>query len=183
MEIPSFLPVWQLITDLASSMLSWPPAGIALFWFVCLLSLWLLYRLVKTTIRVATALYYTAIHRLRSWLAGIKTWIVCRFRRRSTRPGAMEVREGPFLEFDETDLAVLRLAASQGPGQTVSAPDVAERLSMRTAKVQRHLDQLGHGKILERVIGSTDGFTNYRLTAYGTAFLANITRQAEISTS
>ena len=183
MELSSFLGVWETITDLAGSMLSWPPAGIALFWFCFLLAVWLIYRLVKTTIRVGAALYYTAIHRLHSRLAGIKTWIVCRFRRTRTRQRATEVREGPFLEFDETDLAVLRLAASQGPGQTVSAPDVAERLSMRPAQVQRHLDQLGHGKILERVIGSTGGFTNYRLTAYGTAFLANLTRQSESGAS
>lgn len=183
MELSAFLSAWETITDLAGSMLSWPPAGIALFWFVCLLSLWLIHRLVKATIRVVTAIYYTALHRLRSRLAGIKTWIVCRFRRTATRSRATEVREEAFLEFDETDLAVLRLAASQGPGRTVSAPDVAERLSMRLAKVQRHLDQLGHGKILERVIGSTDGTANYRLTSYGSAFLANITRQSGMNAS
>ena len=173
------LPLWDAIRELAGSMLSWPPAGIALFWFVALLAAWLIYRFVKTVIRISAALYYTAIHRLRSWLAGIKTWIVCRLRSFAPRRRPADVHQGPVLEFDETDLAVLRLAAAAGPGRTVSAPDVAERLSMRPAQVKRHLDQLGHGKIVESVIGSTDGFECYRLTAYGMAFLANLTRQSE----
>ena len=171
--------IWEPIFDFAGSMLSWPPEGIALFWLGVILAAWLIYRVVKNAIRVSSALYYTTIHRLRSRLAGIKTWIVCRFRSSAPRRRAPEVAQGPVLEFDETDLAVLRLAASQGPGQTVSAPEVAKRLSMRPAQVQRHLDQLGHGKIMESTVGTTDGYENYRLTAYGTAFLANITRQSQ----
>ena len=179
MERFSSLQIWDPIFELAGSMQSWPPAGIALFWFVLLLGLWLLYRGVKTTVRVSSALYYTAIHRLRTRLANIKTWVVCRLRSVSPHRRATGVTQGPVLEFDETDLAVLRLAAAQGPGQVVSATDVAKRLSMRPRQVQKHLDQLGHAKIVESVVGSTKGFGNFRLTAYGTAFLANITRQSQ----
>lgn len=175
--------IWETISHFAGSMLSWPPAGIALFWFVLLVSIYLLYRGVKSTLRVIASLYYTAVHRLRTRLANIKTWIVCRFRRVAPHRSAAGVTQGPTLEFDENDLAVLRLAAAKGPGQTVSAPDFAERLSMRPRQVQRHLDQLGHARIIESVVGSTKGFGNYRLTAYGSAFLANLTRQSQASGS
>ncbi len=179
MERFSSLDIWEPIFDLAGSMLSWPPAGIALFWFAFLLALWLLYRGVKTSVRVVSAFYYTSVHRLQTRLSGIKTWIVCRFRTVAPHRRTTGLTEGPILEFDENELAVLRLAAAMGPGQIVSAPDFAERLSMRPRQVQRHLDQLGHARIMENVVGSTGGFANYRLTDYGTAFLANITQQSQ----
>ncbi len=170
--------IWETIFSLPGAMLSWPPEGIALFWFVALMALWLVYRGIKSTARVITAFFYTSVHRIRTRLANIKTWIVCRLRSVAPHRRTSEVTEGPVLEFDENELAVLRLAAAQGPGQIVSAADFAERLSMRPRQVQRHLDQLGHAKIMESVVGSTGRFANYRLTAYGTAFLANITRQS-----
>ena len=164
MDRLSSLEIWAPIFDLARAMPSWPPAGIALFWFVLLLALWLLYLGVKNTIRVTSAFYYTALYRLRTGLANIKTWIVCRLRSVTPHRASTGVTQGPVLEFDETDLAVLRLAAAEGPGQIVSATDFAERLSMRPRQVQKHLDQLGNAKIVESVVGSTKGFGNYRLT-------------------
>lgn len=173
------LSLLEPINELARSMLSWSPAAIALFWFTLLLSIWLIYRFVQNVIRVVAAFFYTAVHRLRTLLASIKTTIVCRFRRLVPHRRTPELAQGPVLEFDETDLAVLRLAAAKGPGKAVSAQEIAERLSMRRAKVQRHLDQLGYNKILESVSESTKGIENFRLTAYGVAFLANLSRQSE----
>ncbi len=178
MERLSSPQIWEPIFNLPGSMLSWPPVGIALFWFAALMVLWLIYRGIKSTARTITAFFYTSVHRLRTRLANIKTWIVCKLRSVAPHRRASGVTQGPVLEFDENELAVLRLAAAQGPGQIVSAKDFAERLSMRPRQVQRHLDQLGNAKIMESVVGSTGGFANYRLTAYGTAFLANISRQA-----
>lgn len=75
------------------------------------------------------------------------------------------------VEFDDLDLAVLRSAAARGPGFTTSAPEIAEELTLRPAQIQRSLDKLRKNKMLEYVIGSTDGFENYRLSRLGNAFM------------
>jgi RIO-like serine/threonine protein kinase len=81
------------------------------------------------------------------------------------------------IEFDDIDLAVLRTASAQGPGFALSAPELAEKFTMRPAQVQRSLDRLRQNKMLDSVIGSTDGYDNYRLTDSGFAFLAMLQRQ------
>ena len=81
------------------------------------------------------------------------------------------------IEFHDLDIAVLRSASARGPGHAVSAPDLAEKFTLRPAQVQRSLDKLNKNKMLCSVIGSTDGYDNYRLTESGSAFVAMLQRQ------
>ncbi len=81
------------------------------------------------------------------------------------------------MKFDDLDLAVLRNSAAAGGGFVISAPDLAEQLTMRPAQAQRRLDKLRNYRMVDVVIGSTDGFDNYRLTQSGAAFLAMLQRR------
>ncbi len=83
------------------------------------------------------------------------------------------------VEFDNLDLAVLRSAAARGPGVMLSAPQLAEQIRMRPAQVQRSLDKLSKNKMLDYVIGSTDGSDNYRLTDSGATFVGMWQRQQQ----
>ena len=87
------------------------------------------------------------------------------------------------VEFDDLDLAVLRQASALGPGLALSAPELAEQFTLRPAQVQRSLEKLSRNKMLDYVIGSTDGYDNYRMTDYGAAFLAMYQRQETKSES
>ena len=53
----------------------------------------------------------------------------------------------------------------------LSAPELAEQFSLRPAQIQRSLDKLCSNAMITTVIGSTDGFDNYRLTDSGNAFV------------
>lgn len=78
----------------------------------------------------------------------------------------------PEVDIDDLDLAVLQSAAARGPGFTTSAPELAERLTCRPAQIQRSLNKLSRNKLLDGVIGSTDGFDNYRLSESGSHYVA-----------
>ena len=64
-----------------------------------------------------------------------------------------------------------------GPGYTMSAPELAEKFSCRPGRIQRSLDKLFQTRMLDSVIGSTDGFDNYRLTDSGAEFISMLQRQ------
>jgi len=81
------------------------------------------------------------------------------------------------VEFDRLDLAIMKSAAAKGPGFALSAPELAEQFSLRPAVVQRSLDKLCSNAMINIVIGSTDGYDNYRLTDSGSAFVAMWERQ------
>ncbi len=74
--------------------------------------------------------------------------------------------------FDELDLAVLSSAAELDPGFAMSAPDLAQKFKLRPSKVQSRLERLAGNMMLERTLGSTDDFDNYRLTRAGATFLS-----------
>lgn len=78
------------------------------------------------------------------------------------------------VDFDDLDLAVLRSAAACGPGFTTSAPELAEQLKYRPAQIQRSLNKLSRNKLLDGVIGSTEGFENYRLSQSGSHYVATL---------
>ena len=88
-----------------------------------------------------------------------------------------ETMMGPTIEFDDLDIAVMRTVSAKGPGFALSAPDLAEKFTMRPAQVQKSLDKLRNNKMLDSVIGSTDGFDNYRMTDSGLAYMAMLQRQ------
>lgn len=75
-----------------------------------------------------------------------------------------------YLDLDDTDVAVLKIARSRCPGLTISAPDLVEQLRSRPVVIQRRLQRLAGYQLLENVMGSTDGFDNFTLTQAGVAF-------------
>jgi hypothetical protein len=149
----------------------------ALGWILACLATWLAYRLVKDTIRLTNAVFFTAKHRLALGLGNFKTMITCRFRRWLPKRQVSGIISAPEEHFDKIDLAVLRVAAAQGPGKTTSAPELAERFGLRPAQFMQSLAKLHNNKMVDVVIGSTDGFENYRLTDYGAAYLSMWQRQ------
>ena len=86
----------------------------------------------------------------------------------------------PKVDFDDLDLAVLQSAAARGPGFTTSAPELAERLPCRPAQIQRSLNKLSRNKLLDGVIGSTDGFDNYRLSESGSHYVAMLRHESSV---
>lgn len=84
----------------------------------------------------------------------------------------------PNVDFDDLDLAVLHSAAARGPGFTTSAPELAERLIYRPTQIQRSLNKLSKKKLLDGVIGSTDGFDNYRLSESGSHYVTMLRRNS-----
>lgn len=128
-------------------------------------------RLWQNIVRIVSAMIRTVSFRILLAARNLKTGLVCKLRllipRRSL--SADEISE---VEFDDLDLAVLRSAAARGPGFTTSAPELADQLPLRPAQIQRRLDKLNNNKMLDYVIGSTEGFDNYSLSESGIAFLA-----------
>ena len=82
------------------------------------------------------------------------------------------------IEFDRLDLAVLRSAASCGPGFAIAAPEVAEALGILPNDAQRRLEKLSHSQLLELTGSASDDFTNYRLTRTGQRLLSATSAQA-----
>ena len=93
---------------------------------------------------------------------------------RAEQPGIDAV---PEIDFDDLDLAVLRSAAARGPGLATSAPEIAEKFKLRPSQVQRSIDKLRQSRMLDTVIGTTDGYGNFRLSPSGAAFVAMWQRQ------
>lgn len=63
------------------------------------------------------------------------------------------------------------IAGDRGRGFTTSAPELASNFGLRPAQFQKSLSNLQSSKMISTVIGSTDGFDNYRLTDYGAAYM------------
>lgn len=124
----------------------------------------------------ASALVRTAIHRTQSWLAHLKTKLVWQYRRLFPHKHKSESHVSQ-TEFDEIDIAVLRSVSERGPGFALSAPELAEKFSLRPAQIQSRLEKLRQSNMLRTVIGTTEGFENYGLTESGLAFVSMWQRQ------
>jgi hypothetical protein len=61
----------------------------------------------------------------------------------------------------------------------LSAPEIAEKFKLRPSQVQRSIDKLRRSRMLDTVIGTTDGFGNVRLSPSGATFVAMWQRQRE----
>ena len=83
---------------------------------------------------------------------------------------AEPIVEPPTVYFDKLDILVLEFAAAKGPGFAISAPEIAEELSLRPSEIQERLDKLTRFTMLQSVIGSTDGYENFRLTQAGETY-------------
>lgn len=149
----------------------------AIAWAMLLLLLIIAWRIIRNWIRLAGAWIRTGLYRITTAVSGYKTRVVLGLR------ALMPFRQGRVanvssaVEFDDLDLAVLRSVSAEGPGFTLSAPELAERMSLLPAQIQRSLEKLNHNKMISSVIGSTDGFDNYRLSETGAAFVLMWQRQ------
>jgi hypothetical protein len=78
------------------------------------------------------------------------------------------------VQIDKLDLVVLKATASVGAGLATSAADLAEVVRIRPGKIQQALERLDQQKLVDRVIGATDGFQNYRLSESGAYFVGDL---------
>jgi hypothetical protein len=153
------------------------------YWFLVIALIALLLRLVRYIERSLGALIRTGIYRMSHFFSGIKTTLVLKLRRffpqrlRAIADSVPMMDSVPMIEFDDLDMAVLRSVSAKGPGFALSAPDLASRFKLRPSQVQHSLEKLSRNKMLATVIGSTDGYDNYRLTDHGNAYLAMFQRQ------
>lgn len=129
--------------------------------------------LCKDCLRTINAWIHTAIFRASHVVHSTKTKIVLKLRELFPKRASRNIDAAPMVEFDDLDLAVLRSTAAQGPGFTTSAPELADQLPLRPAQIQRSLEKLRKNKMLDAVMGSTDGFDNYRLSQLGTAYMSH----------
>jgi len=148
-----------------------------LFWLLLSIIAWRLYRYARSFVRNLVALVHTAWYRGEQAAGSLKTMLVCRLRGVAPRRSNDGIDAVPEIDFDDLDLAVLRSAAARGPGLATSAPEIAEKFKLRPAEVQRSIDKLRHSRMLDTVIGSTDGYGNFRLSPYGASFVAMWQRQ------
>jgi hypothetical protein len=154
-------------------------AGVAsgFFWLLMSIIAWRLYRYGRSLARNFVALLHTAFYRGTQAAAGLKTMLVCRLRGFVPRRHDDGIDAAPEIDFDDLDLAVLRSAATRGPGLATSAPEIAEKFRLRPSEVQRSIDKLRQNRMLDTVIGSTEGYGNFRLSHYGATFMAMWQRQ------
>ena len=147
------------------------------FWFLLLVLLTILYRWLRRSAITLGAIVRTFLFRLTLYFQRKKTALVLRFREwfPSRQSGGIDAAETA--EFGNLDMAVLRSASAIGPGLALSAPDLASRFKLRPSQVQQSLEKLCQNKMLAQVIGSTDGFDNYRITDSGSTYLAIWDRQ------
>jgi DNA-binding MarR family transcriptional regulator len=137
-------------------------------------------KIVKNLAWQTSALVHTFIYWVRNSLGNIKTRLLWQYRRffpHQSDDTQLVSQE----EFDKLDIAVLRTLFKKGPAIAASAPELAEVFTLRPAQVQRRLEKLAQNHMLRTVIGSTDGYDNYRLTDSGLTFITMMQRQARMT--
>ena len=82
--------------------------------------------------------------------------------------------ESETIEFDELDMAVLKLAVKQPNGRVISAIELSEHLPVRPSQLQESLKRLRAFRLLDPAMGTTEGYENYRLTPAGVRFVEQI---------
>ena len=143
-----------------------------IFWLLMTFIAWRLYRYSSSLLRNIVALYHTMWYRGRQAAGSLKTLLLCRLREFVPRRRDDGIDTTPEIDFDDLDLAVLRTAAARGPGLATSAPEIAEKFKLRPSEVQRSVDKLRRNRMLDTVIGNTDGYDNFRLSPSGATFVA-----------
>jgi len=146
-------------------------------WFLVIALLTFGLRIGRHVTRTLGAIFRSGLFRMSDYLRGHKTALILWLRDKFPKRRKADVDTIPMVEFDDLDMAVLRSASAIGPGLALAAPDLAGRFKLRPSQVQRSLKKLSKNQMLTQVIGSTDGYGNYRLTESGTAYLAMWQRQ------
>jgi len=142
-----------------------------IYWFLVVVLGTMLVRMCRDVARIVTATAHTIAFRISLEVGNVKTRLVCKLRQRLSWVRSQPDPETPIVEFEKLDLAIMKSAVARGPGFALSAPELAEQFALRPAQVQRSLDKLHEYKMIEHVIGSTDGFDNYRLSDSGRTFI------------
>lgn len=143
-----------------------------LFWLLVSIIAWRLFRYGQSLLRNVVAVIHTLCYRGRESVGNLKTHVVCRYREFMPSDQDDGIDAVPEIDFDDLDLAVLRSAAATGPGMALSAPEIAEKFKLRASQVQLSIDKLRQSRMLDTVIGTTDGYGNFRLSPYGETFMA-----------
>ena len=141
-------------------------------WLLLFIAVSVLWRMLRSGLRFVSAMVRTAGYRLGIAIRSFKTGFLLKLRSLLLQRREPDKVDSDAVDFDEWDMAVLDAVSEQGPGFTLSAPELASRLRMRPAKIQERLEKLSRYKMLDSVIGSTDGFDNYRLTEAGATFVS-----------
>jgi hypothetical protein len=142
-----------------------------LVWMLVCVSLWASVRLVQNLYRTADSLVRSLSYRTGQTARNIKTRVVCIFRRFFTLRQSSGVKTLPEITFDDFEFTVLQAVGDCGAGFTTSAPELASKFGMRPGQFKKSLRNLHSSKMIDTVIGSTDGFDNYRLTDYGASYM------------
>ena len=151
-----------------------------LVWTLAIVAGLMLFRMCRNFAWQVAALWRTLVWRAKQALGSLKTRLIWKYRQFFPHRGdnsAIVSRE----EFDNVDIAVLRTLFKQGPGMTISAPELTEQLELRPAQIQHRLENLVHHQMVRSVIGATDGYENYRLTDSGLTFITMMQRQARVT--
>ena len=143
----------------------------ALAWGFAVIACWGIVMLARNFYRISEAIIRTLWHRSMQSAGNVRTWVICRYKSLSPKKTEPSPEVTPQISFDDFDFTVLRAAAERGPGFSTSAAELADKYSLRPSQFERSLGKLNSNKMLATVIGSTDGFDNYRLTDYGAAYL------------
>ena len=143
----------------------------AIAWIFCVVACWFAVMLVRDIHRVSEAIIRTICHRLSQTAGNFRTWVICTYRKLLPHRRMTAAEARPEVSFDDFDFTVLQAAAKCGPGFSTSAPELAGKYGLRPSQFQESLGRLHRNKMLTAVIGSTDGFDNYRLTDYGAAYI------------
>ena len=141
-------------------------------WALVAIIIWRVYSLVRDLVRLVVALVMSIYYRVSNFVQGVRTALVCRFRNLLPHRTSLHGTTSQEVELDDLDLAILRAVAAKGPGFAMSAPDLAQIFKVLPSQVQKSLDRLSGNKMLESVVGSTDGYDNYRVSPSGATFAA-----------
>lgn len=117
----------------------------------------------------------TVIDRLRYrtfiGLHGCRTRVAGRFESLTGSSDSDDAQAQEEFKINRLDMIILHVAKSGGPGFTLSAPELADRLNLRPDQIQESLDKLGRNKLLDFVLGTTNGYETYRLNETGSHIL------------
>lgn len=108
---------------------------------------------------------------LSNWAEDLRVGVKMRLKRldwRQKQEGFVQQE----VELDMLDLAVLDHGATLAPGFAITVTDLAEQLKLRPSSVEKSLNKLHQHKLVDPLLGSTDGFGNYCLTDSGAWFVA-----------
>jgi hypothetical protein len=143
----------------------------ALTWVFAVVACWAIVLLARNFYRISEAMIRTLWYRATQSAGNVKTRVICKYKSLFPKHIASSLESIPEVDFDDFDFAVLQAAAERGPGFSTSAVELAGKFSLLPSQFQKALGKLSSNKMLTTVIGSTDGFDNYRLTDYGAAYL------------